>query len=283
MDTPVSPDLAHKVNRDNLWLSAVHERGEDALVFAFELPDRAATAPTFSDYVEVQRQAGLAFSHLQLGVPTDSVSLLSSVATELGGAGHPRALPRSGRVSVRADEVTRQAGRVTGVVLAIEFAADGLLVGEGVISGKFLPRKLYERLRSPRTGETGTTTGETGTTTRETPDPGEINDPGVALGSRIVEVLAVDPANPILSDHDSDHISGMAVVCAIDKLVGERFPAHALRSLRTEFLAYIEKDPAARLIVEIDGDSFAARVVQSGSACALVSGSIGETTQGAAA
>ena len=277
MGIPVSPALAHKAHRENLWLDEARESAAGELAFGFRLPARRP-APTFSDYVEIQRQAGLAFSHLQLDVPMDRVSLLSSVSTGLVPDA-ARAAPRAGEVSVRAEETTLQGGRVTGVLLAVRFAAEGRTIGEGRIAGRFLPRKLYERLRSPR--EPGAPGAPAAPVAGASVAPAGL---AVPRGARSFdEPLRVDAADPILSDHDSDHVSGMAVVCAVDRIVRERFPGSALSRLSTEFLAYIEKAPAARVAVEVEGESFTARVTQAGAACAIVRGGLAGVAEGAVA
>lgn len=263
----VAPELAHKADHRNLWLVGVEARGTTTITFRFRIPRRVR--PGLSEYMEVQRQATHAFAHLHLGVPLDSRAVLSSAQTCIGVV--RAALPSTGSVSVRANIEGRAARGVVDIDVGFRFTVDGsaegngpgdpgLGIGEGRITGKYLPPRLYARLRAAEARDDASA------------EAGVFGQTG-----QVIEELAIEPDNPILADHETDHISGMAVVCAAERLAAKYFPARRLRELTTRFFAFIEKSEPAHVVLQAAGDRIATTVTQGGRVRARVEGGFAAT------
>jgi len=306
MDAATVPaELAHKADHRNMWLTGTERRDADSIVFGFRIPD--SVQPGLAEYVEVQRQATHAFAHLELEVPLGSRAMLSTAELLLDEVDGRGALPRAGLVEVRANIDGRAARGVADIDVGIRFFAatgsatgsatggdvggagvGGLTVeqngagrigaeqngagrvgtsriGTGRITGKYLPQRLYDRIRASaaRGGSTGDCPAS----------DGPVVEP---VADRVTEELTVDVGNPILGDHETDHISGMVVVCAAERLAEQHLPERRLRGLVTRFLSFIEKsEPAQVELHEID-DRLLVTVVQRGAPCAQVEGTLDE-------
>lgn len=297
MDTATVPaELAHKAVPSNMWLTDAVSGDGASVVFRFRVPD--AVRPGLSEYVELQRQATHAFAHLHLGVPLGSRAMLSTVDVRLGASarddgarasgGRGGELPRAGLVAVHgggAEGVGRPGRAAGGAVdidvalrflgsdgvaapdlagLAGEGAGAGALIGSGRITGAYLPQRVYERVRSGA----------------RRPEADGLAIPEVPAGC-VLEPLSVDAANPILSDHESDHISGMAVVCAAERLAGQHVPDRRLRGLSTRFLSFIETSDPAHVVLERRDGRLLVTVVQRGAPCARSVGELDAAGTGA--
>lgn len=267
MDAATVPaEFAHKADHRNLWLTGVDGRDSRSVAFGFRIPD--AVQPGIAEYVEVQRQATHAFAHLQLGVPLGSRALLSTAELLLDEGW--RVLPRSGRVAVRANIDDRAARGVADIDVGLRFIAPvgpgsrDERIGEGRITGKYLPQRLYDRIRGS-------------SARRSAAAVDAVTEPPVG---QVVEELAVDVGNPILGDHESDHISGMVVVCAAERLAGQHFPERRLRGLVTRFFAFIEKSDPAHVVLQVIDDRVVATVMQRGIPCAQADGTLEDGERG---
>lgn len=289
----VAPELAHKADRRNLWLRSVVSRDATSVTFRFRIPD--TVRPGIAEYVEVQRQATHAFAHLHLDVPLDGRAMLST-AEMLLDAGGRSALPCAGSVTVRANIDGRAARGVADIDVGVRFIADAgtdpaesriaegritesriaeRRIAEGRITGKYLPRRLYDRIR----GSNGSAEIAAETDGHEIAAEAGGTD---RFAGQVVEALAVEAGNPILGDHETDHISGMVVVCAVERLAAKYFPARRLRELTTTFFAFIEKSEQAYIVVLATEDRIVATVTQGGRVCARAEGGFGGECEGGA-
>jgi hypothetical protein len=286
MDAATVPaELAHKADHRNMWLTGTERRDADSIVFGFRIPD--SVQPGLAEYVEVQRQATHAFAHLELEVPLGSRAMLSTAELLLDEADGRGALPRAGLVEVRANIDGRAARGVADIDVGIRFFAaigsatgsatggdvggasvGGLTVeqsGAGRITGKYLPQRLYDRIRA--SAARGGPAGDRPASDRPVVEP---------VAGRVTEELTVDVGNPILGDHETDHISGLVVVCAAERLAEQHLPERRLRGLVTRFLSFIEKSEPAQVELQEIGDRLLVTVVQRGAPCAQVEGTLDE-------
>lgn len=66
------------------------------------------------------------------------------------------------------------------------------------------------------------------------------------------ELLIVDHADPILSDHRADHVSAMSVVSTIERLTTDGGRAGQVEALSLQFASYAELEPAPIIEVHVD-------------------------------
>lgn len=299
MDAVAVPaEFAHKADHRNMWITGA-EPGEGAsVVFGFRIPD--TVRPGIAEYVEVQRQATHAFAHLQLEVPLGSRAMLSTAELLLEDRpGSREALPRVGRVAVQANIDGRAARGIADIDVGIRFVAapavpgdlggganpgDGAgRIGAGRIVGKYLPQGLYDRIRgsaarNTSVGDGGGSAAGSGLATvagGSTAGAGPNTDPAVDASrsaTPVVEELTVDVENPILRDHETDHVSGMVVVCAAERLARQYFGGRGLRGLVTRFFSFIEKAEPAHVVLHESDGGLRVTVVQRGVPCAQVDG-----------
>lgn len=256
--------LVHKSESRNIWLSAAELNLDGSLKLSFEIP--ADLHPRFAEYVEVQRQATHAFAHLCLSVPDGALSMLETAEIVLSDAMlQETRIPHAGHVVVYQSIAGAHRGGVFDINVTVEFFTTDGAIAVGKVSGKYLPQRLYDRLR-------------TSTPMRTVPEIAGTY--GEAPPAQIIEPFVVDLTNPILSDHDTDHVSGMAVICATEQIVALYLPNRALMQLSTAFLAFIEKDSPAFLELKVTGNTFITTVVQGDRLCARSDGIIGEREKG---
>ena len=256
--------LVHKSESRNIWLSAAELNLDGSLKLSFEIP--ADLHPRFAEYVEVQRQATHAFAHLCLSVPDGALSMLETAEIVLSDAmPQETRFPHAGYVVVCQTIAGAPRGGVYNINVTVEFFTTDGAIAVGKVTGKYLPQRLYDRLR---TSAPRRTVPEIAETFGEVPP------------AQVVEPFVVDLTNPILSDHETDHVSGMAVVCATEQIVALYLPNRTLIQLSTAFLAFIEKDSPAFLELKVTGNTFIATVVQGDRLCATSEGIIGELEDG---
>lgn len=245
--------LVHKYDDQNTWIRAARLTHGDAVEFEFEIP--AGVRPRMAEYIEVQRQATHAFAHLHLGVPASALAMLETADLTRADVPHPDApLPSRGLAVVRSRHSAPPRGGVFDIFVGVEFADERGSIATGSITGRYLPPRLYERFRAASPGSGGA-------------DPARADDV-----APISMPLIIDRTNPILNDHDSDHVSGMAVICAAEQIIAEHLPERALAHLTTRFLAFIEPSLPATLELQVAGDTAVATVVQADRWCARSAG-----------
>lgn len=85
-------------------------------------------------------------------------------------------------------------------------------------------------------------------------------------------VITPDMADPVLSDHGSDHVSAMAVIVAIERgLLAHG--THRIDALSAEFHAYMEHSPQPTYEISLMPDgAFIAVVQQNGLHCVTITG-----------
>ncbi|PRI11225.1 hypothetical protein [Leucobacter massiliensis] len=265
LDGAVPPELVHKVEQRHGWLTASTPNGEDAIDFGYRLP--GDLRPGAAEYVEVQRQATHALAHLLLRVPFESRAMLSSADLVFHGDEPGEAAPRAGRARLRTRVDGRAVRGVAHIDVGAEFfagndAPSGACFATGRITGKYLPQRLYDRLRTAAAPAASKAAAESGVTDPAAPE--HETAASALVDALAVEELVVDRSNPILADHETDHVDGMAVVCASEEMASRFMPGRRLRGITTRFIAFIEKAEPARLAVRQDGERLIVSVVQRG-------------------
>lgn len=254
----VDPRDAHKRDADNLWITNIVSSGATAMALEFQIPQACSTR-RLPDLIEVQRQAGMVFAHKSLDVPHSSVHVLRAFRLELNGI--PEAAPQSplaGKASLTLLDSHSVQGRVRSAHASIEIAcADGTR-GTGTLTAMFLPPSVYERLRS--------------TQHPDNPIAGALATDRRNERGWVHETVRADSANPLLSDHENDHITAMALVCAIEgSLV--RTARASIRALAFDFSEYIEHSPPPQYSYTLTpSGGFDGFVSQSGKTKAAFSG-----------
>ncbi|OFL64793.1 AfsA-related hotdog domain-containing protein [Brevibacterium sp. HMSC063G07] len=242
--TRVTQHETHKRNPFAVWTRTARLEPHGGLTAAYSIP---GTVSTFhlSTLMEVQRQAGIVHVHRGLGIPYDHVFVLDLIELRLHE--HVERIPVSGIVNVTVTNSDRGARRRLDQEYTI-VTQDGR-VAKGRTRARFIPRPVYERLR--QRNPIGT------------PDHGDrdLESPEIWHDHPFV----IDDTDPILSDHASDHVSAMSVVCALERILGATTGEPQLRSLQLEFLHYTELEPRSIIrLQKTEGDNVAGRLMQDG-------------------
>lgn len=244
----VPPSLVHKTSADNVWIRQPHSDADTEARLAYHYPENFEQA-RLADLIEVQRQAGIFYVHSHLGVPTDHVFVLSSISLErltLSLDQTQEILSDGGSVVVRLHRAP--VGTNTRLSFYL-FASAGMATGGASV--RLLPRRAYERVRR---------------LTASAPMP-------VAVTEYVhVFPLAIEPHDPLVSDHESDHVPAMAVIVSIEQAL-IAFGALRVDALSATFASYINKDEQAlcRLNLQPDG-AFVGVVEQTGTVRATLEG-----------
>ncbi len=224
---PLSPAAAHKQHDRSLWLRSAEASRGGGITATFGMPACGGRV-RFAQIMEIQRQAGILHAHRQLGVPTDDVFILNDI--ELRVQWPLTSVPVRtvrGRIRVRSAEASPVRSRVRGAEQRFSVEANGGLRAEGTSRASFVSKAVFRRIRDQRS---------TASRSMDSRHRGLVRR----------EALVVDRADPILSDHDVDHVSAMSVVCAIERSLRAHGDA-LLASLSLRFLSYCEADPAPEL------------------------------------
>ncbi|MFT4211060.1 MAG: AfsA-related hotdog domain-containing protein [Microbacterium sp.] len=223
--------MAHKLYDRSLWLRTAEVASNGALDAMFGMPATGGEI-RFADIMEVQRQAGIVHAHYQLGVPADDVFVVNSIELRVfwPATSVPVRTVR-GRIRVHATEASRARSRVRSAVQRFSVEGNGGLRAEGSSSATFIPRAVFPRVRARRSAASPAV------------EP-------MRRGAVREEPLVVDHADPILADHEVEHVSAMSVVCAIERSVREHEEARLSR-LSLRFLGYCDADPAPILRTRI--------------------------------
>ena len=227
---PIVPCLVHKHSADNVWIRQPHpDTGTEARL-GYHYPENFEQA-RLADLIEVQRQAGIFYVHSHLGAPADHVFVLSSISLErltLSFDQPHEGLADGGSVVVRLHRAP--VGTNTRLSFYL-FANAGMATGSASV--RLLPRRAYERVRR---------------LTASAP----ISVPATEYVH--VFPLAIEPHDPLVSDHESDHVPAMAVIVSIEQAL-IAFGALRVDALSATFASYINKDEQAlcRLNLQPDG------------------------------
>lgn len=254
---PVSRRDVHKRNADHVWLGMAETVSKGVLAASYSVPPFPETL-RLVDLMEVQRQAGIVHVHRHLAVPHDEVFALQSIGLSLV---RPclLSLPetRCGivRVQAKGEEEPSPSGRIRSASHLFEVAARSGLEAYGTSNARFISKVVYERFRRSASSRLKA---------EQMPKRGQD-------GHR--ERLVIDKMDPILSDHDSDHIPAMAIACAVEKSVTSPGGRPHLAELSICFHSYVDPLPAPTLVTRLrDGSSFSGIVEQEGVARASFTG-----------
>lgn len=253
----VSAGMVHKHKAENVWISDPEVLSDASVRFAYDVPMRGIGV-RLAELVEVERQAGIYFSHAGLGVPEGDVFVLSSISIRaLTDVRSDVPIGSRGFIVVRTGDVG-QASRQAGTELTFRLETDtGGAAGSARV--RFLPTRVYERLRASSARAL-------------TSDVPPIR--GVRIGSEgLCEgIVAPDPEDPVLSDHAADHVSAMTVIVSVEQgLIG--LGAARLDAIAVEFHSYLEPDVRAVYGLALTSDgAFSGSVQQNGASCATFTG-----------
>jgi hypothetical protein len=172
--------------------------------------------------MEVERQAGIVFAHRCLGVATDSVFVLSRISLEVvSGSKWRRKAGLVGEVKVSVVEPAGLPRPTRKASIQFTMAADRCLaLGGATVS--FLTPSLYSRLRRrPLSTQSD----------RDDVSSPEDEDPDAA---------SVDLTDRLVTDHNVDHVPGMAVAAAIERSINAASDGGDVRMLSINFNQYVE-------------------------------------------
>lgn len=236
---------AHKTRPEHLWLESVTARGVDHISVSFRLPPTKSSV-RFAEVLEVQRQAGIVLSHMVLGVRRTDVFVLNTIHLTLpADFWAAPAECRVGTVRVHTANERRVNENVRSADLRFTFEFTNGIQAIGSSSVEFLPEAVYERVR-------------------RWPAPGLLDplQPAPDSGRSRGEIQP-DLSDPILSDHTADHVSAMAMVCAVENSLMELHPRQQICSLAIAFLRYSELSPppSYEYLLASSG-TFSGRIVQ---------------------
>lgn len=251
----VRPEDAHKHDPRNLWLTSAVIDEQRSFSAGFAIPAHGNPL-RLVDLIEVERQAGIVFAHHHLAVPRDSIFVLTGISLDVvspavwhGNGG------LSGRVTVSlADLPGTQSIRQARMNFALETPDGALAWGAAAVS--FLSPALYARLRG-----------------RAMDNQSRFEDRG-PLEELNPNIVFLDLMDPLVGDHSSDHVSGMAVAAGIERTLIARGGGF-LRGLSLEFQEYIE--PLPPLLLSVDdhrSGQVVGRVRQAGVTKATFSGTM---------
>lgn len=248
---PVPPALVHKTHGENAWLTEVRTYASGEQHARYHTPPEGADA-RISELIEVQRQAGLHYVHTQLGIPIGFVFLLEQISLRRKADATHGKLRASGGVVATFNRGTRRKGEAC---LGFTLHSGGT-AAEGEARVRVVPSNAYERLRS-----------------RSDPSPMLVKTaPSRLQATQWNGVVAPDSSDPVLRDHSNDHLSGMAVIVAVEGELRER-GIDRVDSLSAEFHLYLEHTPQPTFTVVLSTDgTFRALVEQNGRQCATIAG-----------
>lgn len=214
-DSAVIAELTHKRHADNVWIGGLRTCACGDLCAEFQLPPMSS-AFRLAELIEIQRQAGIAHAHLCLNVPAASVFVLNQIALSRSEG----SIPSGGTV-----EVTTEGGQSQGRTRAArqgfrlqrgERASDLIAIGSS--EARFIERAAFDRLRTAPSAVAYT--------------------PTTAV---TVPLMAnADAGDPLLNDHDSDHVSAMALITAIERALGGGANQQQVTGLSIRFVSYAE-------------------------------------------
>lgn len=244
----------HKTTTDNVWLDSTRLETDGDLSSSFRIP-MSGLRPRFAELMEVQRQAGIVHVHRRLDVPLDHVFLLDEIELRIeryGDAGSA-----AGNVSVTADPPAepRRASRRLAQSFTLR-TPDGLHAS-GRSRARFVPRSVYERLRN-----------------QATMSP-TVHDPRAPdRSAQTTEIpFSYNSDDPILADHDSDHVSAMSIVCAVERIVSTWPDEPGLASFGIEFQRYTEVRPTPTIRLHARDDTILiGQILQQGIVTAVFTG-----------
>jgi hypothetical protein len=152
--------------------------------------------------IEASRQAGMAISHVGLGVGLDQQYLLDEIGVRFPD-GHPtvpRDAPFEAELDVTVASVRYRREKVCGLTFAGSWTVGGRVVVNATASMRCLSPGNYRALRR---------------NAPLTEPPAEVPAAPLSTGSDGQLVVGWTPHDPLLFDHPVDHVPGMALVDAM--------------------------------------------------------------------
>jgi hypothetical protein len=216
----VRPEDAHKQDPSNLWLTSAAVDEQQNFSAGFIIPARDNPL-RLVDLIEVERQAGIVFAHHHFSLPGDTVFVLTAISLDAVSADDWQGSGRlSGRVKVSAaDPPATQPIRHARIRFSLEMRRGSLAWGTAAVS--FLTPGLHARLRR-----------------RAIEGQPRLKD-GAPLEEMGAGIVPTDLMDPLVGDHSSDHVSGMAVAVGIERTLTAR-SGETLRGLSLRFHEYVE-------------------------------------------
>ncbi|WP_136089667.1 AfsA-related hotdog domain-containing protein [Auritidibacter ignavus] len=250
---------AHKLDPSRFWLAHQGTLLGQSFQIGFTIPS-VGDAVRFAELLEAQRQAGLAYVHQVLHAPKDRVFILDWIvlSSQINEAPGPHAWS-VGEITVEPREVAGDGRRTRRAVLAFTIHARGAEIGHGSAKVRLVSQAVYQRLRF----------GAVRIVTQATEGQQHIS------GSQETHCVkfSVDPGDPILNDHASDHVTAMSVACALERLVSSLPDSPRLTELALSFASYAECDLSTELRLRGPvGGSFSGELVQDGVTAAEFTG-----------
>jgi 2-oxo-3-(phosphooxy)propyl 3-oxoalkanoate synthase len=219
LEWKVRPENAHKRDTRNLWLSTATIDEQGAFSVGFRIPTSHGPV-RIVDLMEVERQAGIVFSHRCLGVADDSVFVLSGISLELVSAKDWRR--KAGLVGEANVSVVGRSPRPREASIQFTLRAGPRLLALGGATVSFLTPGLYDRLRRSSLRVQADRSGASSPDLIET------------------DTASVDLADRLVSDHAVDHVPGMALAAAIERAIMAAASGGDLRMLSINFTQYVE-------------------------------------------
>lgn len=260
----ISKSDAHKRHKERLWLECQVLLIDDKMLAYFRIPS-SDTSARFSEMMEVQRQAGLVLVHQILGVPKDRLFVLESINLSFDNDSLPtKSLPKLGEILCSVDSTKGQGVFTSRASISFTFYANEVLIGYGSAEVHLISAKIYDRLRMNKE-EYASHTGQL-----------QSFEQSYVYRQRFF----VDQNDPILTDHPSDHVTAMGIVCAVERLVCSGFLGSDLMELSLEFYSYAETTTPSDVEFQPSGENhFTGMLTQSGVTRAGFSGLHSGVTQ----
>lgn len=250
----VHPSDAHKQDPRNLWLNTARIDRQGRFIVDFSIPPGTHDV-RFVDLVEVERQAGIVFAHRCLGVADDAEFVLSDISLQLSPDirwQSRRGL--SGTIQVSVADPHATAIPLRRATMDFSIRIHGQKSGRGRAIVRFLPAKLYARIREKSLAST-THLPENAWPKRPRQD-----------------AVIVDTRDSLIEDHSADHVPGMAIAAAIERVAAD-LDERALRGLSLTFREYLEHSLPTVLCVEsVHDGEMQGTVQQAGVTKAVFSG-----------
>lgn len=184
--------------------------------------------------VETSRQAGLAVSHLGLGVSLDTFYLLDRFGMEWAGRAPKISLtqPFEAELDLLVQAVRYRGRRIRGLDLECHWNVDGMYIGTASATLRCFTPAQYRAIR--RNAESiARPQSVPENTTQELPGSVQVK---------------WDPYDPTIFDHPADHVPGMALIDAMLAVV----PSPA--SLEISFPRFAELNAPVHMAIEhVDG------------------------------
>lgn len=252
----IRPTEIHKSRPENVWVHQPVEESPYSLATSFSVPV-TGRALRFVDLVEVQRQVGILQAHRQLGVPDGEVFTLDRISLKLVTRASESEVPRD-RGSIRSQIVaTATRGRARSLMQHFTMEGPVGLVAVGSARASLIPRGVYDRVR----------------------ERARRSSPLSALSLRpdfsYQRPLRIDPTDPLLSDHPSDHVTAIQTIADVERVALDGRPHAGIRSLRLTFQRYADAMPSPVLQLEVLATGrLVAEVLQLGVCRARVTGTL---------